>query len=285
MDKIAALITCHNRKNKTLTCLKSLYEAKTNYPKEFIFDVYLTDDGSTDGTGYAVRKQYPNVKILKGNGKLYWAGGMRNSWNEALKDDYDGYLLVNDDTILFKNLFEEITNTEKFSLQNYQKKGIYIGSTKDNKTMQLTYGGAVLRNNFFLTYEKLSPSGQPQLCDLGNANIMYVSSEVINKIGILNDSYQHGVADYDYTLTARKKGIPVLIVPDFCGMCENDKKNKYEIFNNKPFKERLQYLFDPTFLAFKDNLFLMRRHFIYRLPFVFLSGWLKVIFPKLYALR
>jgi GT2 family glycosyltransferase len=194
-------------------------------------------------------------------------------------------LLLNDDTYLLNNVFIDISKTEEYSLSKYNKKGIYIGSTKDLDTKKLTYGGAKLTNKFLLKYEKILPCGEPQFCDLGNANIMYVSSEVVDKIGILHQKYQHGVADYDYTLTAMREKIPVLITPNFCGLCDNDNKNKYETFNNKPFKERIKYLYAPTGLAFNDNLLFMKRNFYYRLPFVFITGWLKVLFPKIYALR
>ena len=68
--KIAAIMTCHNRKNKTMACLKSLF---TIIPET---DVYLTDDGSTDGTSEAVLYTYPNVHIISGDGNLYWNRGM-----------------------------------------------------------------------------------------------------------------------------------------------------------------------------------------------------------------
>ena len=51
--KTAALLTCHNRKEKTLACLKSLYR---NMPE---VDVYLTDDGCADGTAEAVKSIFP----------------------------------------------------------------------------------------------------------------------------------------------------------------------------------------------------------------------------------
>ena len=285
MNNIAILLTCHNRKDKTIACLKSLYEARRSFKGCLEFNIYITDDGSTDGTSETIRKYYPKVNILKGTGTLFWAGGMRNSWNEALKYEYDGFLLLNDDTFLLNNLFEDLVRTEEYSLKKYNKKGIYIGSTKDKSTGKLTYGGAILTNKLLLKYEKLLPKNKPQPCDLGNGNIMYVPTEVVNKIGILHNKYQHGVADYDYTLTAKKKNIPVLITPNFCGFCDNDNRNKYEIFNHLTFSKRVDFLYSPTGLSFKDNLLFMKRNFYYRLPFVFITGWLKVIFPKLYALR
>ena len=56
---IAVLLTCHNRKAKTVKCMQSLYDALTHYnrlhEKDFIdVEVYLTDDGCTDGTVEAV---------------------------------------------------------------------------------------------------------------------------------------------------------------------------------------------------------------------------------------
>jgi len=42
---VAVLITCHNRKEATLKCLKSLSEQKYH---NISIDVYVVDDGSSD---------------------------------------------------------------------------------------------------------------------------------------------------------------------------------------------------------------------------------------------
>ena len=46
--RLAVLITCHNRKTKTIECLNSLY--KNDIPKSLMLDVFLVDDGSVDGS-------------------------------------------------------------------------------------------------------------------------------------------------------------------------------------------------------------------------------------------
>ena len=53
-SQIAVLITCFNRKEKTSNCLSSFYAS--TFRENFVFDLYLVDDGSTDGTSEAVRK-------------------------------------------------------------------------------------------------------------------------------------------------------------------------------------------------------------------------------------
>ena len=64
MKRIAVLLTVYNRRDKTLYCLDRLYhqENMDNYK----VDVFLTDDGSTDGTSEAVCTKYPKVHIIKG---------------------------------------------------------------------------------------------------------------------------------------------------------------------------------------------------------------------------
>jgi len=89
------LLTCFNRKEKTLACLKSIYFQMP--VKELELVIYLVDDGSTDGTGEAVADEFPEVKILYGDGSLYWNGGMSLAWHTAALDYFDYYIWMNDD--------------------------------------------------------------------------------------------------------------------------------------------------------------------------------------------
>jgi GT2 family glycosyltransferase len=283
LQRIAILLTSHNRKEKTVSCLKHLYEAYAQQKNKFEITIYLTDDGSTDGTAELVAKSFPQVVILKGSGSLYWAGGMRNSWKEALKLEYDGFLLLNDDTDVSKNLFNEIIRAHEYSIYNYKHGGIYVGSTRDIHLNKLSYGGAIITNTFFFKYEYLDPNNTIQSCDLGNANIMLVSKDAYNKIGMLGKEYIHGAADFAYTLTAKKYGVPILIMDNYCGICKKNDKNVNKQLLNLEFSERIKFLYNPIGLAFNDNLKLMKSFFPYRLPFVFIAGWFKVLFPKLYT--
>ncbi|KPM30359.1 Glycosyl transferase family 2 [Croceitalea dokdonensis DOKDO 023] len=282
MTKIAILLTCFNRKQKTLACLSALNEAIQNAPPGYHFTIYLTDDGSTDGTGEAVISRYPKINVLQGTGNLYWAGGMRHAWQTALSGNYDGFLLLNDDTLVFEQLFLEMDKADAYCLERYGKKGIYLGSTQDSQSKKMTYGGAKLTNRFLFKYHFLPPNGSYQACELGNANIMYVSKEVVEGIGILSTAFVHGVADYDYTLLAVKKGYPVLSLPEFTGFCEHDHKDIYEDYHTFPFKKRWDVLHHPLGLDFASNLNLMKRHFPLRIPFVALSAGLKLFLPTVY---
>ena len=291
--KIAVLLTCFNRKGKTLSCLTSLYKALDGYNKyiedKISLSIYLTDDGCTDGTGDAVRNNFPdkNIKILQGTGNLFWAGGMRFAWNEALKkhNEWDFYLLLNDDTDLLDNLFEELLSTHQYCIDNFNKAGIYSGITSSKSDYnKMTYGGSVWRNKFLATSARLEPIGKPQLCDETNANILLVHKSVVDKIGIFWEKYSHGKADYDYSNMARKKKIPVLLTARFCGRCDNDHKSSKEFEKSiikMSFAERKKYFSSPIH-SDKDYLEYIRRNAPFRFPMVYLGRVLNLYFPKVY---
>ena len=96
MMKISVLLTCHNRKEKTLICLRKLFEQDV---RNVEFDVFLVDDGCTDGTAEAVREEFPKIHIIQGDGSLFWNRGMCLAWEEARKNGaHDAVLWLNDDT-------------------------------------------------------------------------------------------------------------------------------------------------------------------------------------------
>lgn len=283
MNRIATLYTCHNRKVKTLASLKSLYQAfNNNSQKNISIEVYLTDDGSTDGTAEAIALEFPLVNITKGDGQLFWAKGMRKSWELAKQKNYDFYLLLNDDVELYEDFLENLLETHIYCTESLNKGGIYLGATENKFEKKLTYSGSLVTNKFLYRRKRLAPNGNFQSCDLGNANIMMVSKNVVDKIGVISKDYSHGMADYDYTLTAKKNNLPVLIAPKYCGHCVNDHKDKYENFEKKSFEERRKILYHPTGLALNSYLIYMKKFFPFRYPFVAFFGWFKLYFPNLY---
>ena len=276
---IAVLVTCFNRKDKTLNCLQSVFSQKDN--SGFSLSVYLVDDGF-DGTSEVVKEKYPGIQIAHGNGNLFWAGGMRKAWKNAISsgNKYDFFLLLNDDTILMdtalSNMIKDIGKLAK-------DKVILVGTTLDPSTKTRTYGGHLLKNKYNSASIKLKPNNEyPQLCDQGNANIMLVSAGVVEDIGILSDSYTHGLADFDYTLRAKKAGIRSYIASAYAGYCKNDHGNNW--FNSKKFtlKQRIENLYNVKGLAYKEYLAYTKFHFPLYLPQAWLMLWIKTFFPFLW---
>lgn len=295
--KIAVLLTCHNRRQKTETCLKSLVKAlkcyNENKEDKVNIEIYLTDDGCTDGTEeVAIRavSSIAPIHIVKGDGNLFWAGGMRFCWNEAKKrhSEWDYYLLLNDDVEMLDNLFDELLTTESWAKNNYKKEGLCSGQTctLEDPTKR-SFGGRVWVSRFWATHKPLVPNGKPQICDLTNANILLVPHVVVDKIGIFYKGYHHGHADYDYGIKAGAAGFPIIVTAKFCGRCDNEHVDKdehrrlHERIERMSLKERKKYFSNPL-RSSRDYLVYIRRTSPLRYPLVWLGRQMNLYFPKLY---
>jgi GT2 family glycosyltransferase len=257
-----------------------LFEA--DLPENYEIEVFLVDDGSTDGSGEDVKKEFPQVNIIKGNGNLFWAGGMRLAWQEALKEDLDFYLLLNDDTILYPHALNLLMAAHNYAMEKFHQGGIYVGSTNDPKTKEFTYGGHKLLNRISVKSKAIKPQDNMiQTCDFANANIMLVSKNIVESIGILSNKFTHLLADYDYTLTANKKGFPILVCSDYCGTCADDHDKNW-LSGNYSVSERMKYLFNSKHLAYHEYLYYIKRHFPLYLPIAFAKLWAKTLFPAIW---
>lgn len=282
--KVAVLLTCHNRKDKTASCLESLCQAKC--PEGLHYSIFLVDDGCIDGTADHVREFYPSVNIIQGSGDLYWAGGMRLAWRTALEaDDFDAFLLLNDDVELKPDFFELLLECHQYSIKNFGKPGLYSAATLDKTNNSTSYGGQkIIKNSWRVVSRPADPSGFPVEIDMVNANILWVERNVVGRIGILSDKFTHGIADYDYGLRARKVGLPLLLASSAGGYCIDDHGKNYLTYRHS-FSERVAYLKSPTGLAYKERLSYVWQHFPYSLPYAFVMLWLKTLVPSLWNMK
>ena len=274
--KIAVLLATFNRKDKTLSCLSSLYAQEL--PSGTEFSVFITDDNSSDGTREAVAELYPDITIFKGSGSLFWAGGMRNSWTEARKTDPDYYFLLNDDTFLETDAIRKMLTY--YDAHAESKDSLAIGSTIDSAN-EISYGGRKLYNQKKVqSYSAYSETEYIE-CDLANANIMLVPRAVVQKIGILSDRYTHSIADFDYTLTAKKAGFKAVVMPGVLGSCIDDHGNNWKS-SSVSLKERIKYLKSPKGLAYKEYMEFIKIHFPSHVPEALIKLWMKTLFPVLW---
>ena len=206
---IAVLLTCHNRRDKTIICLNALFNQK-DFGQKYDFKVFLVDDGSDDGTSDAVAQEFPQVKLLQGDGNLFWNRGMHLAWSEAAKEDFDFYLWLNDDTMLFPTALQDILNCSRLT----DEKSIICGTTRSAINGTITYGGRSKTKGL------LEPNNQLQQCDYFNGNCVLVPKSVYNAVGNLDYMFSHSTGDWDYGLRAAKKGIKSFISYYYVGTCE-----------------------------------------------------------------
>lgn len=290
--KIAAILTVHNRREKSVTCLKHLFAAIDTFnqkEKKIEVSVFLTDDGCTDGTADAIRDALPNkdIHILKGNGNLFWAGGMRLAWQTAIDSGtaWNYFLLLNDDTNVRGNLFTELLGADDYGLSVKGKRGISTGITcQPGNEERITYGGFNFANWTKGRKVTVKPTGKPQPVDLVSGNILFVHKGVVDSIGILYKGFRHDLADHDYNMTAARHNFPVMATSHICGECADDHdSNKDEILRLKDMtlKKRKQYLSLVTH-SDHDYLLLIRRNLPLRYPMTLVVRAIRLYCPSFY---
>ena len=221
-------MTCHNRKVKTLECLEHLY---AQIMKDDNLETVLVDDGCSDGTAEAVKQTFPQVRIVKGDGSLFWNRGMCLAWDEARKHfEHDAVLWLNDDTMLYPNAVQTMVDISK----EHPCSNIVatIQSTEGNK---VTYGG-------FYKNRLIKPDRTLQTCDKFNGNCVLVPVSVSDKIGYLDPYYRHSKGDSDYAIRSNQAGIKNIIAP-ILGTCDRNPPEPF--FNKGNIIERYKKLYSP----------------------------------------
>ncbi len=234
MKTIATLITCHNRKQKTLACLVALFQ--NSLPAGYALDVFLVDDGSTDGTAKAVHAAFPQVNIIHGNGDLFWNRGMHKAWETAVQSQaYDYYLWLNDDTNIFENTLEELLQ----AADSTENKAVIVAASCAKASGELTYSG------FLSTGEKIQPTDQLVQAHTFHGNCVLISKFVFQKVGNLDPLFHHSIGDMDYGLRAIKHGIKSFIAPGFLANCDAHDTLPQWCLVSVPLGKRIRSLYSP----------------------------------------
>lgn len=274
---LAVLITCFNRREHTLGCLERLYEqARGENAKLFEMTVILVDDGSTDGTAKAVRWMFPEVFLLEGDGTLYWNRGMHRAFAYALEQKADYYLWLNDDTMLFPDALQRLWS----SMQELERLGttaIVAGSTCDDATGQLSYGGMRWRGDWLRQPMPVEPGTEPVACDTMNGNCTLIPHRIASVLGNLDPAFQHSFGDFDYGFRARTAGFPIYLAPGFFGTCSDNRQQGTWRDPKAGFRKRWQHLNSAKGSPFRQWSLYCRRHLGPLWPLYAVSPYVKTL--------
>ena len=273
---IAVLITCYNRKQKTLDCLKALF-LQQGLKTDFNLEIFLVDDDSTDGTYDAVKSLFPQIHIIKSAGNLFWNRGMHLAWQEAEKfpEEFSYFFWLNDDTHL-----QPFAVKEMLSCASVFPEGVLVcAAISSGINGEFSYGGCNANG------EKIIPDGKIQYCNLINGNCVLISKNVYTKIGKLDNVFLHAIGDHDYGLRTIAAGFAVITTRRYIGECERNQFLPAWCLTQTPFLHRIQSLYSPLANSHPYYYFIFERRHFGLLTAVkhFFSIHLRALMPALWS--
>lgn len=203
---IYILIPIHNRKGLTLACLASL--KKQEYHD---YRIIVIDDGSTDGSEESIKKTYPEITIIRGDGDWWWTKSINNGVCFALSHSKPGdfILTLNDDTEVEQNYLQALIDTST----SYQR--AIVGSLVKNYYDPNVIQDAGVQTNWskFLFSKRHSIGNETVNESVGalSGRGMLIPVEIFSNIGLFSRMLPHYSADYEFSARAKHHGAKIVM--------------------------------------------------------------------------
>lgn len=270
MIKVLGLVTCFNRKEKTIRALNNLIRGNPTIKFSFI----VADDASTDGTAQALEK-FDMVTVLSGDGKLFYSGGMRLAIEKAkcVEEQFDYCLLFNDDVAFYDNAIEKLNDKEK--------NVIWVGPTCDEQGA-LSYGGVVKTSSWRPKTEiVMGENAAGKECDTFNANCVLIPWEIFKNLDNIDSIYTHSMGDFDYGFSAKRKGARIKVSDEYVGKCPDNPVQVSWRNTQLSRKERLQRKESPKGLPGREWFHYLNKNYNLVTAIIYsMIPYLRILFKK-----
>jgi len=225
--KIAIIIINFNGGRDTLECLDSIRKLTIG---DFQVQVIVVDNASTDGSLKNIcSKKSLKLKIIKNKKNLGFAEGNNVAIRWGLKNDFDYFLLLNNDALAGKNLLVQlIKEAERCSQAGVFSPKIYFApgfeyhkqkyKKRDRGRVIWYAGGRIDWDNVLFSHRGVDEidKGQYQEAEetaFATGCCMFVKKEVFQKIGLFDKRYFLYLEDADLSVRAKKAGFKVFYLP------------------------------------------------------------------------
>jgi GT2 family glycosyltransferase len=201
-------------------CLESIDQELDNLPSKDV-EIIVVDNASTDDTVVVIRERFPNICVIENTKNVGFAGAN----NQAIRHSHGKYvLLLNPDTQVrsgaLKTLLEFMDGEPKVGLAGAQL------LNPDNSLQTSSYPAPTLARELWrlFHFDKIYPYGiyqmnkwsrtEPRPVETLLGACILARREVLEKIGLLDESYFMYSEEIDLCLRARKAGWPIYWVPE-----------------------------------------------------------------------
>lgn len=210
---LSIILINYNNYQDTIECIDSLLKNRIH-----ISEIIVVENGSTNDSYSILKNKYSEIYIIKLNENIGFSGGNNIGIKEAIKQNKEFVILLNNDTIIENNaieiLIKEFKKNENYSLAS----GRIFYYPDKNKIWfdggHLNYWrGLAVHNNYNKNFNEVDLINHNNEVDFISGCYMAIRLSDINKLGLLEEKYFLYLEDIDYCAKAIKKGLKLLYVP------------------------------------------------------------------------
>jgi len=234
MKKICVIILSWNRKEDTLETISSLAKSTIS---GFEMEIMVVDNGSTDGSQQAIKTLLEKVdkppkltaRLITLYENLGFAEGNNIGMRDALDRDFDYIALLNDDTIVNKNLIRKIflehkriKNAGAISPKIYFAKGFEFHNKryKKNELGKVFWyaGGGIDWDNVYGYNEGVDEVDKGQFnkvreVDFATGCFVMYKRRALEEAGLYDKRYFAYMEDADHAQRVKKAGWKIIYSP------------------------------------------------------------------------
>lgn len=219
--KVTVIVLNYKGLDNTLHCIESLRKINT---QGIGLEVVVVENGSDDGSAEALSK-IKDVQLITSEKNLGFSGGMNLGISFALNRQADYVILLNNDTYVDPNFAMNLVKAAKYAQivcpKIYFAPGFEFHKTrykKEDLGKVVWYaGGEIDWQNIIGIHLGVDEVDRGQFkkreISFATGCCMLISTEVFNKIGMLDEKYFLYLEDMDLSYRAKKAGFKIVFDP------------------------------------------------------------------------